>query len=127
MTSKLNQIAIRIRSELHELEDVFLQIALCGQPWADLINQGWFKFNSLKVEKVPIFIDDYAEGRDSGIIDLLLVENIDRYHLNDLSRKTERYINRKIRSLVLSRDEYEHLLPSLEARPLLLIWEAKVE
>ena len=37
-------------------------------------------------------IDDYAEGKDTGIIDLLLVGDIDPYHLNDLSRKTERYI-----------------------------------
>jgi len=69
-------------------------------------------------------IDDYAEGKDTGIIDLLLVGNIDEYHLNDLSRKTERYIKRKIRSLVLSREEYNRLLPKLEHRPRLLIWEA---
>jgi len=37
-------------------------------------------------------IDDYAEGKDTGIVDLILVGDIDRYHLNDLSRKTERYI-----------------------------------
>jgi hypothetical protein len=43
-------------------------------------------------------LDDYAEGKDSGIIDLVLVGNIDQYHLNDLSRKTERYIKRKIRT-----------------------------
>ncbi len=35
---------------------------------------------------------DYAEGKDTGTIDLVLVGNIDQYHLNDLSRKTERYI-----------------------------------
>jgi predicted transcriptional regulator len=69
-------------------------------------------------------IDDYAEGKDTGIIDLLLVGDIDQYHLNDLSRKTERYINRKIRSLVLSRDEYNDILPNLEKRPRVLIWEA---
>jgi len=69
-------------------------------------------------------IDDYAEGKDTGIIDLVLVGNIDQYHLNDLSRKTERYIKRKIRSLVLSKDEFEDILPKLERRPLLLIWEA---
>ena len=40
-------------------------------------------------------IDDYAEGKDTGIVDLLLVGDIDQYHLNDLSRKTERYIKRK--------------------------------
>lgn len=70
-------------------------------------------------------IDDYAEGKDTGIIDLLLIGEIDHYHLNDLSRKTERYIKRKIRSLVLSREEYKALLPKLEKRARLLIWEAK--
>ena len=68
-------------------------------------------------------LDDYAEGKDTGIIDLLLVGDIDQYHLNDLSRKTERYIKRKIRSLVVSREEYEELKPRLEIRPRLLIWE----
>ncbi len=70
-------------------------------------------------------IDDYAEGKDSGIIDLVLVGNIDQYHLNDLSRKTERYIKRKIRSLVLSRDEFKEFEPKLKACPNILIWEAK--
>jgi energy-converting hydrogenase A subunit M len=68
---------------------------------------------------------DYAEGKDTGIIDLLLVGDIDQYHLNDLSRKTERYIKRKIRSLVLSRKEYKNLLPELKKRPRVLVWEAK--
>ena len=70
-------------------------------------------------------IDDYAEGKDTGIIDLLLVGNINQYHLSDLSRKTERYIKRKIRSLVLSREEYTDLKSKLENRPRVLIWEAK--
>ena len=70
-------------------------------------------------------IDDYAEGKDTGIIDIILVGNIDHYHLNDLSRKTERYIKRKIRSLVLSRTEYQQLLPELKNRPKLLIWESE--
>ena len=72
-------------------------------------------------------IDDYAEGKDTGIIDLLLVGNINQYHLSDLSRKTERYIKRKIRSLVLSREEYTDLKSKLENRPRVLIWEAKRE
>jgi hypothetical protein len=70
-------------------------------------------------------IDDYAEGKDSGIIDLVLVGNIDQYHLNDLSRKTERYIKRKIRSLVVSHREFNQLLPKLKDRPRLLIWVAQ--
>ena len=72
-------------------------------------------------------IDDYAQGKDSGIIDLLLVGKISQRHLNDLSRKTERYINRKIRTLVLSREELDDFLPHLMKRPYLLIWEADTE
>ena len=81
--------------------------------------------NRLGDLELAYLIDDYAEGKDTGIVDLLLVGNIDQYHLNDLSRKTERYIKRKIRSLVLSRDEYKKLLPELKKRPRVLVWEAK--
>ncbi len=70
-------------------------------------------------------IDDYAEGKDTGIIDILLVGAIDQYHLNDLSRKTERYIKRKIRSLVLTRAEFRNFKKTLSKKPHLLIWEAK--
>jgi DNA-binding transcriptional ArsR family regulator len=69
-------------------------------------------------------IDDYAEGKDSGIIDLLLVGDIDPYHLNDLSRKTERYLQRKIRSLVLNAGEYEAMGKEFENRPKVLIWNS---
>ena len=70
-------------------------------------------------------IDDYAEGKDTGIIDIILVGHIDPYHLNDLTRKTEKYIKRKIRFLVLAATEYEELLPSLMNRPRILIWKAE--
>ncbi len=70
-------------------------------------------------------IDDYAEGKDTGIIDLLLVGDIDQYHLNDLSRKTERYIKRKIRSIVLTRQEFQDFQPNLKGRPQVLIWEGE--
>jgi len=72
-------------------------------------------------------IDDYAEGKDNGIIDILLVGNIDHYHLNDLSRKTERYINRKIRILVMSNDEFKNFKTRLGEKPHVLIWEAQIE
>ena len=74
------------------------------------------------LEKAYI-IDDYAEGKDTGIIDLVLVGNIDQYHLNDLSRKTERYIKRKIRPLVLTKEEFQDFKPALEKRPHFLAWE----
>jgi len=70
-------------------------------------------------------VDDYAEGKDTGIIDIVLVGNIDLYHLNDLSRKTEKYIKRKIRTLVISKDELENFFSDLKKRPKILLWEAK--
>jgi hypothetical protein len=69
-------------------------------------------------------IDDYAEGKDSGIIDLVLVGDIDQYHLNDLSRKTERYIHRTIRTIVLNKDEFAPFFEKFSNRPHLLIWQA---
>lgn len=71
-----------------------------------------------------LLLDDYAEGKDTGIIDLLLIGDIDRRNLDDIVRKTERYIGRRIRTLVASRDEYEQLRPSLVARPQLTLWTA---
>jgi len=79
--------------------------------------------NRLGNLEMAYLIGDYAEGKDTGIVDLLLVGDIDQYHLNDLSRKTERYINRKIRTLVLTRMEFESFLATLKTRPNLLIWE----
>ena len=70
-------------------------------------------------------VDDYAEGKDTGIIDILLVGNIDQYHLNDLCRKTERYIDRKIRALVLSNDEFKEFKKRLKKMPYVLIWGTK--
>ena len=80
--------------------------------------------NRLGELELAFLLDDVAEGKDTGIIDLLLVGNINQYHLNDLSRKTERYIKRKIRSLVLTSEEYETFKPKLKLRPSLLIWKA---
>jgi len=70
-------------------------------------------------------IGDYAEGKDTGIIDLILVGNINDHHLADLTKKTERYTKRKIRSLVLSNAEYQALQNKLDKMPTLLIWESQ--
>ena len=72
-------------------------------------------------------IDDYAEGKDTGIIDLVLVGKIDQNHLNYLVERTEHYIKRKIRSLVLNPEEYKKLLPELRKRPRVLVWQANQE
>ena len=70
-------------------------------------------------------IDDYAEGKDTGIIDLVLIGNIDQENLIDLVHKTERYIDRKIRTLVVQSDEWVTFSKSIIKRPMLLLWQTK--
>ncbi len=45
-------------------------------------------------------LDDYANGKDSGLIDLLIVGDIDRERLNKYIEITENKIERKVRVLV---------------------------
>lgn len=69
-----------------------------------------------------LLIDDYAEGKDSGIIDLVLIGEIDKENLVDLTTKTERYIDRKIRTLVLTEKEFEAFEEKLSGRPICILW-----
>ena len=78
--------------------------------------------NRLGDVELAYLIDDYAEGKDTGIIDLVLVGKIDNFHLNDLKVKTERHIKRKIRTLVLTNKEYIEMEKKLKKRPSLIIW-----
>ncbi|MEQ9423208.1 MAG: ArsR family transcriptional regulator [Cyclobacteriaceae bacterium] len=57
-------------------------------------------------------VGDYAEGKDTGLIDLVLVGNIDEKYLQKLTKKAEVMINRKIRTLILNLLE----LPSFEEK-----------
>jgi predicted transcriptional regulator len=70
-------------------------------------------------------IADYAEGKDTGIIDILLVGKIAPLQLNDLTIKTERYIRRKIRSLVMTRKEFHTFRKAITNRPHFLIWQKR--
>lgn len=69
-----------------------------------------------------ILIDDYAEGKDTGIIDLVLIGDIDTSNLLDLTAKTERYIERKIRTLTMTADEYKKNAAILNNRPQFVLW-----
>ena len=72
-------------------------------------------------------LDDYADGKDTGIIDLVLIGNIDQANLQDLTQKTEKYIERKIRTLVLTYTEWQNLKTNIAKRPLFLIWTQSVD
>ena len=70
-----------------------------------------------------VLIDDYAEGRDSGLIDLVLLGKVDHENLRDLTRKTEKHIGRRIRTLVYELGDVTEFNNLVTTRPHLQLWE----
>lgn len=69
-------------------------------------------------------VGDYARGKDSGVIELVLVGDIDAEYLNACVDKVEKLINRKIRVDVRSlEDHQQHDDPRLATA--LVMWTEK--
>lgn len=66
---------------------------------------------------------DYAKGMDSGLIDLVLVGDVDQAYLAELVKKAEGMIERKIRTLVLTAEEYRKLDDKFKKEKALVVWE----
>ena len=67
---------------------------------------------------------DYAKGQDTGIIDLVLVGEIDKKVLQVCIDKTETLIHRKLRPLVLSEAEYNKLETTLTPEKAIWLWQS---
>jgi DNA-binding transcriptional ArsR family regulator len=72
---------------------------------------------SLGTVEAAFILDDYAQGRDSGIIDLLLIGNINRKRLDELREITEGKIKRKIRTISVAAEEFEESKDIYLSRP----------
>ena len=67
---------------------------------------------------------DFAIGKDSKIIDLVLVGNdMDRAFIDKLVEKAETFINRRIKYIILNQEE---MLQNYGKQPVLLIWNANI-
>ena len=72
------------------------------------------------IEKAYI-TGDFAEGKDSQIIDLVLIGNVlDTSYIESLVSKAEKMIERKIRYLILTCEQMEDYFKN---KPSLLIWK----
>ena len=78
--------------------------------------------SSLGEVQSAYIIGDYAKGKDSGIIDLIIIGKIDQEILQRLIEKTEKLINRKIRHMILTKKEFNKLNKPLDIEHALLIW-----
>ncbi len=75
--------------------------------------------------KQVYLVGSFARGIDSTIIDLMLIGEIKKEYLYKLSDKVEKIINRKIRTIVYSVNEYDKLeKDKLPVEPILL-WSDK--
>jgi len=69
-------------------------------------------------------VGDFAQGKDSTIIDLIFVgENINANYLLKLVQKSERLIERKIRYMIFQQEEVTDYLLKKDASEYLLLWE----
>ncbi len=67
---------------------------------------------------------DYAKGIDGGVIDLVIVGDVNKSYMNELIEVTEKTIKRKIRALVLNKVEYKNLKDSLKINKALVVWNS---
>jgi len=67
-------------------------------------------------------IGGYAKGNDSGLIDLVLMGNVDNEKLKEMTAKTEGLIHRKIRTLVLNPKDMIELSKRLDFEHAICIW-----
>ena len=72
--------------------------------------------------KSAYLIGDYAKGIDSGLIDIVLVGDINKSELNRILENAAYNIERKIRPLVLTKNELQQLWTQVEMDKALLIW-----
>ena len=77
--------------------------------------------------KAAYITGDYAKGKDTGIIDLVVVGKINKNYLQELVTATEQAIKRKIRTLILAEDEYENLKENLKLDRSLVVWQSKTK
>jgi len=82
--------------------------------------------NKLGNVKIAFIRGDYAVGKDSGLIDLVVVgDNINQKELERVRQKTEKLIERKINVLVLNDKEFVRLRYTLEKDPILVLLEGE--
>jgi hypothetical protein len=72
--------------------------------------------------KVAFIVGDYAQGKDSGIIELVLIGTVNQSYLKKLQVKASKLINRNIETKLMSWEEYTHDKKQFDNA--LMVWNA---
>ncbi len=82
--------------------------------------------NKLGDVEVTFIRGDYAEGRDTGLIELVVVgDKVNKAELERVRRKTEKLIERKISLLLLTSKEFSILKNKFMNEPNLILMKGK--
>lgn len=102
-----------------ELRNIVLKSTGIDKVISDIINRVG------KIDKAFIR-GDYAIGKDSGLIDLVIVgSDLNTNELERVREKTEKLIDRKISILTLTTAEYKNLQSNFNNVPLLVLLRSK--
>lgn len=104
-------------TELHSIVKKFIGID-------QIIGEVVIKLGNVEL---ALITGDYANGIDSGIIDLVIVGDIDQAYLHTLVKKSEKLIHRKIRTLVLRDDEFANLKEKFVSERAIVVWNSEEE
>ena len=131
LESEFGESSNSIRMELINLENAgILNSMVKGNKKLYFANTNYplfFEINSILkkfvgIDQIINHINDLAVGKDSDIIELALVgNNFDRSHIELLVYNAEKFVSRKIKYDILSREE---MIQGFSDKPVLLIWEA---
>tara|TARA_B100001250_G_C19612826_1_gene705765 strand:+ start:12 stop:575 length:564 start_codon:yes stop_codon:yes gene_type:complete len=77
--------------------------------------------------KTVYLIGDYARGFDSGLIDIILIGDINKLELDRIANRRGKDISRKIRPMIVTIKELQILWNQLDMDHALLIWGKQVE
>ena len=68
-------------------------------------------------------VGEFARGVDNHVIDLVFIcDGLDREYLARLTAKAEKLIKRKIRYLIMTKEEFDDYRKSLPVNQVLLLW-----
>ena len=144
LATEFNESTNAVRVELNKLENAhILNSEKEGRSKVFRVNKNHPLFNDirniiLKSSGIQSVIDhiinklgnlekafitgDYAKGIDSGIIDLVIVGDVNNAELERVCKKTEQMIERKIRTLHLNIQEFSSLESKLKKDGLFQLW-----
>ena len=148
LSSEFNESTNGIRVELNKLEDAkILSAQFEGRNKIYKANSKHPLFDELRnivlkstgidkvisdiIQKVgdikTAFIrGDYSVGKDSGLIDLVIVgKELNKKEIDRVRNKTEKLIERKISILVLTPEEYNNLKSNFDSEPKFMLLEER--